>query len=32
MYTIDEPQADWEIARFLLRHSAVQPAREVAAA
>jgi 3-oxoadipate enol-lactonase len=26
MYTIDEPRADREIARFLLRHSAVGPA------
>jgi pimeloyl-ACP methyl ester carboxylesterase len=25
MYTIDEPRADWEIARFLLHHSAVRP-------
>ena len=32
MYTIDEPQADRDIARFLLRHSAVQPARAAAAA
>jgi pimeloyl-ACP methyl ester carboxylesterase len=32
MYTIDEPQADWEIARFLLNHSAVRPARDLAAA
>jgi pimeloyl-ACP methyl ester carboxylesterase len=32
MYTIDEPRADQEIARFLLRHSAVQPARGLAAA
>jgi pimeloyl-ACP methyl ester carboxylesterase len=32
MYIIDEPQADREIARFLLRHSAAQPARDVAAA
>jgi pimeloyl-ACP methyl ester carboxylesterase len=32
VYTIDEPQADWEIARFLLHHSAVRPARDVAAA
>jgi pimeloyl-ACP methyl ester carboxylesterase len=32
MYTIDEPRADQEIARFLLRHSAVQPASDFAAA
>jgi pimeloyl-ACP methyl ester carboxylesterase len=32
MYTIDEPQADREIARFLLHHSAVRPARGFAAA
>jgi pimeloyl-ACP methyl ester carboxylesterase len=32
MYIIDEPQADEEIARFLLHHSAVQPARYAAAA
>jgi pimeloyl-ACP methyl ester carboxylesterase len=32
MYTIDEPQADREIARFLQRHSAVRPARDLAAA
>jgi pimeloyl-ACP methyl ester carboxylesterase len=32
MYTIDEPQADREIARFLLHHSAVRPARDFAAA
>jgi 3-oxoadipate enol-lactonase len=32
MYTIDEPRADQEIARFLLDHSAVQPARALAAA
>jgi pimeloyl-ACP methyl ester carboxylesterase len=32
MYTIDEPQADREIARFLLQHSAVRPERGVAAA
>jgi pimeloyl-ACP methyl ester carboxylesterase len=32
MYTIDEPQADWEIARFLLNHSAVRPLRDLAAA
>jgi 3-oxoadipate enol-lactonase len=32
MYTIDEPQADREIARFLLQHSAVWPARDLAAA
>jgi 3-oxoadipate enol-lactonase len=32
MYTIDEPRADWEIARFFLRHSAASPARDVAAA
>jgi 3-oxoadipate enol-lactonase len=32
MYTIDEPQADREIARFLAQHSAVAPAADVAAA
>jgi 3-oxoadipate enol-lactonase len=32
MYTIDEPQADQDIARFLLRHSDVRPAPEFAAA
>jgi hypothetical protein len=32
MYTIDEPRADREIARFLLHHSAVRPARGFAAA
>jgi pimeloyl-ACP methyl ester carboxylesterase len=32
MYTIDEPQADREIARFLLQHSAVRAERDVAAA
>jgi 3-oxoadipate enol-lactonase len=32
MYTIDEPRADQEIAEFLLRHSAVEPARDVATA
>jgi pimeloyl-ACP methyl ester carboxylesterase len=32
MYTVDEPRADREIARFLLRHSAVRPAPHVAAA
>jgi 3-oxoadipate enol-lactonase len=32
MYTIDEPEADREIARFLQRHSAVRPARDRAAA
>jgi hypothetical protein len=32
MYTIDEPRADQEIARFLLDHSAVRPARHLAAA
>jgi pimeloyl-ACP methyl ester carboxylesterase len=32
MYTIDEPRADHEIARFLLRHSALAPARDLAAA
>jgi pimeloyl-ACP methyl ester carboxylesterase len=32
MYPIDEPQADWEIARFLLHHSAVRPAPGFAAA
>ena len=26
MFTIDEPRADWEIARFLLHHSAVRAA------
>jgi pimeloyl-ACP methyl ester carboxylesterase len=31
-YTIDEPDADREIARFLLRHSEVRPARYLAAA
>jgi pimeloyl-ACP methyl ester carboxylesterase len=31
-YTIDEPRADREVARFLLRHSAVRPARDFAAA
>jgi 3-oxoadipate enol-lactonase len=32
MYAIDEPRADWEIARFLLHHSAVPPARDLSAA
>jgi pimeloyl-ACP methyl ester carboxylesterase len=32
VYTIDEPQADWEIARFLVQHSAARPARDFAAA
>jgi pimeloyl-ACP methyl ester carboxylesterase len=32
MYPIDEPRADREIARFLLHHSDVQPARDYAAA
>ncbi|MDX6655616.1 MAG: hypothetical protein QOH62_409 [Solirubrobacteraceae bacterium] len=32
MYIVDEPEADEEIARFLLHHSAVRPARDVAAA
>jgi pimeloyl-ACP methyl ester carboxylesterase len=32
MYPIDEPRADREIARFLLHHSAVGPARDFAAA
>jgi pimeloyl-ACP methyl ester carboxylesterase len=31
LYTIDEPQADREIARFLLRHSAARPASDAAA-
>jgi 3-oxoadipate enol-lactonase len=31
MFTIDEPQADQEIATFLLHHSAERPARDVAA-
>jgi 3-oxoadipate enol-lactonase len=31
MYPIDEPRADQEIARFLLRHSAVPPSRHLAA-
>jgi pimeloyl-ACP methyl ester carboxylesterase len=31
-YTIDEPRADREVARFLLHHSAVRPARGLAAA
>jgi pimeloyl-ACP methyl ester carboxylesterase len=31
MYTIDEPEADQEIARFLVRHSAARPAMDVAA-
>jgi pimeloyl-ACP methyl ester carboxylesterase len=29
MYIIDEPRADREIARFLLHHSAVRPARDL---
>ena len=32
MFPIDEPRADQEIARFLLKHSGVQPARDIAAA
>jgi pimeloyl-ACP methyl ester carboxylesterase len=32
MFTIDEPRADWEIARFLLHHSAVRPADDLPAA
>jgi hypothetical protein len=32
MYIIDEPRADEEIARFLLDHSAVSPASDLAAA
>jgi 3-oxoadipate enol-lactonase len=32
MYTIDEPQADEEVARFLLHNSAVRPAGNFAAA
>jgi 3-oxoadipate enol-lactonase len=32
VYTIDEPRADQEIARFLLHHSAVQHAHDCAAA
>jgi pimeloyl-ACP methyl ester carboxylesterase len=32
MYTIDEPRADREIARFFLQHSAVRRARNSAAA
>jgi pimeloyl-ACP methyl ester carboxylesterase len=32
MYTIDEPRADQEIARFLVQHSAVRPARDTNAA
>jgi pimeloyl-ACP methyl ester carboxylesterase len=32
MYTIDEPRADREIARFLLDHTAARPARDAAAA
>ncbi|MDX6727622.1 MAG: hypothetical protein QOK49_2427 [Baekduia sp.] len=31
MYTIDEPEADQEIARFLVRQSAARPAKDVAA-
>jgi 3-oxoadipate enol-lactonase len=30
MYTIDEPRADREVARFLLSHSAARPARHLA--
>ena len=32
MYIIDEPKADQEIARFLLRHSAISPAPDFAPA
>ena len=32
MYPIDEPLADQEIARFMLQHSAVEPARHLAVA
>jgi hypothetical protein len=32
MYVVDEPAADREIARFLLHHSDVRPARDLAAA
>jgi 3-oxoadipate enol-lactonase len=32
MYTIDEPEADQDIARFLLHHSAIRPAGDFAAA
>jgi pimeloyl-ACP methyl ester carboxylesterase len=32
MYPIDEPEADREIARFLLQHSAERPARDLATA
>jgi 3-oxoadipate enol-lactonase len=32
LYTIDEPRADQEIARFLMHHSAGRPARDFAAA
>jgi 3-oxoadipate enol-lactonase len=32
MYTIDEPRADAEIARFLLRHSDARPEHDLAAA
>jgi pimeloyl-ACP methyl ester carboxylesterase len=32
MYNVDEPQADRDIARFLLDHRAVRPARDSAAA
>jgi pimeloyl-ACP methyl ester carboxylesterase len=32
MYPIDEPRADREIAQFLLDHSALRPARDLAAA
>jgi 3-oxoadipate enol-lactonase len=32
MYPIDEPRADREIARFLLQHSDIRPARDFAAA
>jgi 3-oxoadipate enol-lactonase len=31
MYTIDEPQADREIERYLLEHSVAEPARDLAA-
>jgi pimeloyl-ACP methyl ester carboxylesterase len=31
MYTIDEPEADQDIARFLLHHSAIRPAGDFAA-
>jgi pimeloyl-ACP methyl ester carboxylesterase len=32
MYPIDQPDADRDVARFLLRHSAAQPERDVTAA